>query len=457
VAKGDNVYRLTLASPPVLGTEYTITANNIVDLIGSPIDPTHNQATFVKSSSFVPVVNSFFVVDSESGDTNFTNSKDVRIFVEERGIEGNVVKWLITESSTQPQLLDFILSGRPTTYTIEGIEGAITLYAWVMDEHNNVSTLTSDSQYTIILDMTNPAITSFDAINDRSLKITFSEPVRGANLPDNYNIEPGLGAISITSISSRVYELTFEEPQVLNQLYTLSIANISDLAGNPLLQEEIIFTGQAPSIPTVGSFMATDLDSGSSAYTNFSTVSITMTESDTGGDIAKWLVTESPAQPTPSDFVLTQRPATYTIQSGEGEVTLYAWVMDEANNISIATPNSQHTIVLDTTPPEIIITYPQDGAIVHAYKITLEGTIDGVAFQETRTLTEGQNTISKEYTDVAGNSSSVSITVTLDIPQVIITHDDLNRIKSITQYGKTTTYTYDEVGNITNINVEDEL
>lgn len=83
-------------------------------------------------------------------------------------------------------------------------------------------------------------------------------------------------------------------------------------------------------------------------------------------------------------------------------------------NITVTAEQEPVNFTIDKTPPEIIITLPQDGALVNTPIITIEGTIDGVPFTEQRSLNEGENTVTKIATDDAGNISLRSITVTLD-------------------------------------------
>jgi hypothetical protein len=101
----------------------------------------------------------------------------------------------------------------------------------------------------------------------------------------------------------------------------------------------------------------------------------------------------------------------------------------------------RHTYILnfalertDTTPPEIIITSPQDGFLTNQNSITINYTVDGEAESENRTLTEGPNTLTINATDAAGNSSSKSISGTLDTtaPQLTVASpldNDVIRVK----------------------------
>lgn len=101
--------------------------------------------------------------------------------------------------------------------------------------------------------------------------------------------------------------------------------------------------------------------------------------------------------------------------SNEGTYTVTLTASDLAGNIA----SSQVSFTIDKTPPQIIIVSPANGAVVENSPITLEGTIDGAPFSESRTLIEGENTLTKTATDLAGNTNSTSITVHLYLGQTI--------------------------------------
>ena len=67
--------------------------------------------------------------------------------------------------------------------------------------------------------------------------------------------------------------------------------------------------------------------------------------------------------------------------------------------------------LLDTTSPVIVITSPVNKSTIDTDIVELKGTIDGVAFSETRKLRLGENTLTKTATDASGNIGSASIIV----------------------------------------------
>jgi hypothetical protein len=101
------------------------------------------------------------------------------------------------------------------------------------------------------------------------------------------------------------------------------------------------------------------------------------------------------------------------ISEGTHSVTITA--QDSAGNSA----STEVDFTIDKTPPVIVITSPQEGTVVEDAEIQLLGTVDGIDFSETRTLTEGENTLTKNATDAAGNTASVSVKVYLYSGQLI--------------------------------------
>lgn len=106
-----------------------------------------------------------------------------------------------------------------------------------------------------------------------------------------------------------------------------------------------------------------------------------------------------------NEIIVTGDNSPY-VNDGDYNVTLTA--KDKADNSATSTVSFS----IDKTPPLIIITSPSEGAIFEEPEVVLQGTVDGVAFSQTLTLTqEGSNTLTKTSTDSAGNTSSASVTI----------------------------------------------
>jgi len=160
--------------------------------------------------------------------------------------------------------------------------------------------------------------------------------------------------------------------------------------------------------------------------TNLETQTITGTKSD---DTAAILITSSQATISPLSYpTSTSWSCTVTLQEGSNDFAVIA--EDEGGNQSLPV---EFTIILDTTPPEIYITDPEDNTVTGVDSITVSGTIDdndatvevnGVITTVTGStftaqnipLSEGENTISATATDTARNTSSDNIRITYIVP-----------------------------------------
>ncbi len=105
----------------------------------------------------------------------------------------------------------------------------------------------------------------------------------------------------------------------------------------------------------------------------------------------------------------------------EGDNTIIRSFTDSAGNNGADTVH----VTLDTKAPEVAITSPADGFITNQNQVNVSWTVDGIeqTTQLIQNLTEGDNSIIRSYTDVAGNIGEDTVHVTLDtqVPVVAIT------------------------------------
>jgi RHS repeat-associated protein len=103
----------------------------------------------------------------------------------------------------------------------------------------------------------------------------------------------------------------------------------------------------------------------------------------------------------------------------DGTNTISRSATDVAGNVGSATVS----VTLDTHAPVVAITSPANGLVTNQSSITVAWTIDGVAqtTQTSATLVEGINTITRSATDAAGNTATVSVTVTHDTQAPVVT------------------------------------
>ena len=103
----------------------------------------------------------------------------------------------------------------------------------------------------------------------------------------------------------------------------------------------------------------------------------------------------------------------------DGQITVISFVEDRAGN---AIENTA-TFTVDTEEPVVAITAPANGYITNNENLTITWTVDGVeqSDQTSVTLVEGENTITRTFTDSAGNTGSTTIHVTLDTEPPVVT------------------------------------
>src|SRR3989338_4950009 len=107
----------------------------------------------------------------------------------------------------------------------------------------------------------------------------------------------------------------------------------------------------------------------------------------------------------------------------EGTNTLSVTETDLAGNSSTKT----YAVTLDTIAPNIVFTSLQ---LINNASYSLTYTVDVVPAQESRTLVEGQNSLSVTKTDLAGNSSTKPYLVTLDTKAPVVSNMAANNLTS---------------------------
>ena len=147
-----------------------------------------------------------------------------------------------------------------------------------------------------------------------------------------------------------------------------------------------------------------------------------------------------------------QEDISHTLNNGDGENTIYVWYKDAAGNISAVAKDS---IIVDTTPPEILITNPTSDTTykITSKTITISGSASDITSEinnvvwstgkgrdetESKTISwsisnvdliEGDNEITIKATDSVGNTGMATITITYaagNNPPVVITGSATN-------------------------------
>jgi len=138
-------------------------------------------------------------------------------------------------------------------------------------------------------------------------------------------------------------------------------------------------------MPQITKFVVTD-SSGSVSFTNNRNVLIEMAEADSDGNVVQWLINENPEPPAADDVTLTTRPTNYHIESAEGTVAIYCWVLDNDNQVNKLTSTSQASIKLDLTKPGFTVNVLDSLEIEIVYSEAVMGAEDANNYEITPAL-----------------------------------------------------------------------
>jgi len=177
-------------------------------------------------------------------------------------------------------------------------------------------------------------------------------------------------------------------------------------------------------LTSVSSFAVADQTTGSTLYTNSSTVDVNMTvQVSPGAAITGYMITETPDQPAVDDTGwLTEMPADYTFAAGEGLVTLYAWVKDDGDPVIIhgkpATINYETLTPVVTDVEVVEVTAPVDPDTPGTARVTFNSDIAAWGAVKYRPLG------SPDWTLVEGaapaTAHSIDITVAFETTYVVV-------------------------------------
>lgn len=183
-----------------------------------------------------------------------------------------------------------------------------------------------------------------------SVQLVFSKLMSGAGNVSNYSIAgiPGLSisgaSFSGVGLASNVVTLSISGVPSLSGTLTVSAsASVTDTAGTPIPSalRSVSYTIDV-SAPAVSSFTLTSLSPSTDPNITFS-----LTAFDNIG-IAGYCVNESSLQPSSGDpGWQSAAPSSYTLSSGTGTKTVYAWVKDTVGNVSSLTPSSMFSVFIE--------------------------------------------------------------------------------------------------------------
>ena len=265
-----------------------------------------------------------------------------------------------------------------------------------------------------------------------------SAVINGQTVNLTYNSSTGNYEATVTAPSSSSYPLS-------GHYYPVSVTATDD-AGNSTTVDDSDATLGASLRLQVTEHVApvitiTAPTSGSYIISNQPTIQWTVTDDDSGVDASTISITLDGTQYT-SGITKTAITGGYSCEftpaSALDDGSHTASFAASDNDGNAATVKST-TFTVDTVPPVLSVTAPEDGAITNVAALTVTGTTNDVtsspvtltvqlnsgsaeevtvgqdgSFSKALTLALGSNTITVVATDTAGKSSTVTRTVTLD-------------------------------------------
>ena len=272
-------------------------------------------------------------------------------------------------------------SGGATVYNVQitGLNGEGTLRLDLIDDDSIVDGATnvlggagaqdyaSAEVYDVdrdapTLSSSTPADTATGVPTNTLIVMYFDEPMNETSVttPGNITVDDGAAVAGTVTYSAAGHVATFTPAAALanDTLHTVTIStSVTDAIGNAIVLTTFSFTTAAGTDdldPTIDSFSIVE-------PTTEGPVTISMTESDTGGSgVIRWLIKQDdPGTPSVADMLAgdTARPTSFAVADDTaGTITLYAWVMDGANNIS-ASAND----IVELTLPTVTNNQPQNG------------------------------------------------------------------------------------------------
>jgi hypothetical protein len=240
------------------GGSYVVVVSDVVDLADNVIDPVYNHAYF-SGIGVRPQVASAVAVDATTVrivfDEEMTNNADLTSTLNYT-VTGASTPAINTVTRVDGTTVDLdteeLINGGSYTVVVENV---IDVADNVIDPLHNYADFVGVGVRPKVLD---PAT----VVDTYSVYLDYDEAVQTADAINsaNYGVAPSLGSISVSSVSSTRYKLTFSNEHLVGTTYTITVSNVRDLAGNTVdpLHNTADFDGTATIITWVAEVLIGD-------------------------------------------------------------------------------------------------------------------------------------------------------------------------------------------------------
>ncbi len=282
------------------------------------------------------------------------------------------------------------------TLTLPSNDGLKYVYVKFSDTAGNWSISYSD---TITLDTTKPETTDLGIDNQwhEQVTVTLNASDSSSGVAHTYYTIDGSIPTTLSTEYTAPFTISAEGRHAIRYFSV-------DRAGNSELPKQAINTVKIDKTSPSGTIVVNNDD----PYTDDPRIDLQLSAHDSGSQISQMMFSFNNRDWNPPEPYSETK--TLTLPGDDGEKFVYVKFSDFLGNWS---QSFSDDINLDTTEPDIIITYPEDGAIVNTDDITIIGTVDGQRFEETRPLpvANGPNPLVKRHRDNAGNENEETVTV----------------------------------------------
>lgn len=238
--------------------------------------------------------------------------------------------------------------------TLSGTQGQRVLRLWARDAAGITSLVSSNAD--VLYDITAPAI-NLTSLTGGQMLVGGASAVISWTMSDlfpatnpitlQYSTNAGTSWTNIASSLSNSGSYTWSVPAIDTTQLRVQVSAI-DLAGNTASSSSASNLTIDSTLPTAPVFTRS-----TAQYSNSTSVGLSVT---CDADYAAVLFTQSASTPLANDsgWVACTASPNFTVSTGDGTKTIYAWSKDAAGNISASSNNV--TMVLDQTNPTITLT-----------------------------------------------------------------------------------------------------
>lgn len=343
------------------------------------------------------------------------------------GIAGYIVK----ENNTVPAVDSTGWKVKPSTFTLSDSDGSHTVYAFVKDNNNIISSVASA---TTVLDRVKPlailVITTSSPATNRTINVSAAGVDAGSGVA-KYAIVRGTTAPTLASDWKNDPPTTFQLP-LGNGTKTVSLF-VKDAAGNvsDASTDTITMTIAKPTLTF----------NINPAWTSDLTVPVTLTPSDPGGTgIAGYYLSQSSTAPAADAAGWKIAPSTFKLaDAADGTKTVYAWVKDSNGSVSVAAQSD--TVNLDRTKPTATLTVSNDNTDAPTLSVSGTDSGSGVVYY---TIVKG--TTAPGFPNAQWKSTSGTVTVSLSSGAQTVTaftRDEAGNVSAVVAGTNSKTVTVD--------------